>query len=797
MHNPPSPEFQTSQSSLHGFLDVLATIRRRKGIIFFGIAVGAALGALLVLRMPEKWKSEAQIHIIRRDPHLATEGTENSTSNDFRRMEDELANQMKIMSSYKIVNAGLEEGLEGENLTTLASIQSELDEDETPVDYVINNLYLSTQGEEGNVAVNGGHWIYASFEHTNEKDAPRILQAIVNAYQAHVKETYKNPVNDAATNINKDAEKAEEEWVAIQAKYKDFIESSQFYTTDTDTVNVYLNSLNDFETQLRLLQFERYASESRLEIIKDSLKPENMDKYTDLQRLALVDANHVERLGLTLSVKNLEISVATNAATSEEFQALAPVRAETASTEFDTLIAARMDLSTKQSEYGAKHPKVLEAEENLRELELFLEQNKEKIPPPKTVVPEPIAPSELIYAYVSLLERDLDDLKRREAILVQYRDAAETKAKEVANFKLNQKLLDDERELKKELRSVAIQRKKDIGLLEDYDLLQVQSMGNIQEVKSAKLSLLFGIVPGGFMGAFFGLLLAFVVDLADSTFRSPEQIRNTLNSPVLAHIPRLNVRRLTKLANPKSRLSPVLVTYHVPKSPEAEIFRSLRTNLYFGTQGDSPRVVQVTSPNPRDGKSVTTGNLAISLAQSGKNVLLIDCDMRLPMVDKLFGLDTSTGLSDVLRGEIEIPDAVQETEVPNLSALVCGPVPDNPAELLNQDAFTRLLAVVKEQYDYVVIDSPPLLVVSDASAVAPRTDCVILNLRFKKNGRSEAMRAMEILQDVSANVLGVTMTGYDTATGRYYSGSKYASYSAKESRSYYTSYKKNTRKEKV
>ncbi|MEZ6048037.1 MAG: polysaccharide biosynthesis tyrosine autokinase [Planctomycetaceae bacterium] len=299
------------------------------------------------------------------------------------------------------------------------------------------------------------------------------------------------------------------------------------------------------------------------------------------------------------------------------------------------------------------------------------------------------------------------------------------------------------------------------------------------------------------MGLCFGVLLAFLIDMADSTFRSPEQIRNTLNSPVLAHIPRLNVRRLTNLADKKSRLSPVLVTHHIPQSPEAEIFRALRTNLYFGKHGASPKVVQVTSPNPKDGKSVTTGNLAISLAQTGKNVLLIDCDMRLPMVDKLFGLDMKTGLSDVLRGEVEIPDAIQETEVKGLSALVCGPVPDNPAELLNQDAFTRLLSVVKEQYDYIVIDTPPVLVVSDASAIAPRVDSVIVNLQLQKNGRPEAERAMEILQNVDANILGVTMTGYDAQTGRYYGSSKYTTFSAKESRSYYTSYTKTSRKAKA
>ncbi|QDU81415.1 Tyrosine-protein kinase YwqD [Polystyrenella longa] len=802
MPTTPPPEQQTSQSPLQGVLDVLSIIRRRKGIILFGIIVGAALGTLAILKLPEKWESQAQIHIIRHDPNLATEGSENSSPNDFRRMEDELANQMKIMSSHKIVKAALEAGLKNEdgtpiNMMNLPSIMEELADDQNPIDYVIDNLYLSLQGEEGNIAVNGGHWIYVTFEHTNEADTPRVLKAILAAYQEHITETYQNPVNEAAQVIGGVANKAREEWEGIREKYKTFMESSQIYTTTGDTVNVYLNSLNDYETQLRLLQFERYAAESRLEIIKESLEPENMERFTDYQRLALVDSKHVERLGLLLSVENLEISVATNAATSEAFQAQQYTRAETANTEFDKLLSARLDLKAKKTEYADNHPKVIEAEENLQDLEKFLVEKKDDVPPPSTEALTPIDTSDLIRAYVSLLEKDLEDLLRQETTLVTFRDMAEAKAKEVATFKLNEELLRDEKELKKELFTNSNRRLEDISLLEDYELLKVQSMGNIDDVKSAKVSILYGIIPGGFVGMMFGLLLAFVIDLADSTFRSPEQIRNTLNTAVLAHVPRLNVRRLTKLADKKSKLSPVLVTYHIPQSPEAEIFRSLRTNLYFGTHGQSPKVVQITSPNPKDGKSVTTANLAISLAQTGKSVLLIDCDMRLPMVDKLFGLSTTVGLSDVLRGEAEIQDAVQETEVKGLTALVCGPVPDNPAELLNQESFTSLLAVVREQYDYVIIDSPPLLVVSDATAIAPRVDSVILNLRFKKNGRPEATRAMEILQSVDADVLGVTMTGYDSQGGQYYSASKYTSFGAKESRSYYTSYTKTARKEKV
>ncbi|MEZ6048039.1 MAG: hypothetical protein R3C11_21170 [Planctomycetaceae bacterium] len=404
---------------------MMSVFQRRKGIIFFGIILGTVVGTVLVLRLPEKWESSAQIHIIRHDPNLATEGSETSTINDFRRMEDELANQMKIMTSYRIVHDGLEEA----KLLDLKSLRDECEEDETVVDYVIDNLYLSTQGEQGNVSVNGGHWIYATFVHTNKEDTPKVLEAVLAKYQKHISEIYSDRTTQAAEVITKFTTGVKEELEEQEKSYRDFMQSSPIYTSDTDSVNVYLNSWNDYETQLRLLQFERYASESRLEIIKNSMKPENRDKYTDFQRLALVDANHVERLGLLLSVENLEVTIATNSVTTEPFQVDQILRAETANTEFDTMLAARLELKQKRSEYGANHPKVKKAEENLQDLELFLANKKEDVPPPSNDTIEAIQPAVLIDAYISLLEKDLEDLQHREEILVGYRDAAEEKAR--------------------------------------------------------------------------------------------------------------------------------------------------------------------------------------------------------------------------------------------------------------------------------------------------------------------------------------------------------------------------------
>jgi capsular exopolysaccharide synthesis family protein len=189
-------------------------------------------------------------------------------------------------------------------------------------------------------------------------------------------------------------------------------------------------------------------------------------------------------------------------------------------------------------------------------------------------------------------------------------------------------------------------------------------------------------------------------------------------------------------------------------------------------------VVQITSPNPEDGKSTLTANLAVSIAQSGKRILLIDADLRKPQVHKIFGVGGDVGLVSVITGEVDPAEAIQPSAIPGLSLLPCGPVPPNPAELLTAPRFKDLLDVLREQFDFVLIDTPPLLAVTDPSVVAPRVDGVLLTVRITKNGRPAAERAKEMLDTLGANVLGVVVNGIDrnNGAGSYAYGYGYGGY---------------------
>jgi capsular exopolysaccharide synthesis family protein len=208
-----------------------------------------------------------------------------------------------------------------------------------------------------------------------------------------------------------------------------------------------------------------------------------------------------------------------------------------------------------------------------------------------------------------------------------------------------------------------------------------------------------------------------------------------------------------------------LIVHTHPMSAVAENFRTVRTNLMF-MGGDEPiRTLAVTSANPREGKTTVTTNLAIAIAQSGKNVLIVDTDLRRPRVHRVFGLGSRVGVSSIVAGEATLESAVQDTSIPNVHILACGPIPPNPSELLHRDRFARLVAEARTAYDFVIFDSPPLRAVTDAAVLAPQLDGTLVVVRPSHTTRDALSGALRQLRDVGAVVVGGVINGLDPRSG--------------------------------
>ena len=253
------------------------------------------------------------------------------------------------------------------------------------------------------------------------------------------------------------------------------------------------------------------------------------------------------------------------------------------------------------------------------------------------------------------------------------------------------------------------------------------------------------------MGLMLGVMVALTREWADPRLHSAEQIKAVLGLPVLGQLPEMDGS-----VAPSVRGQQVLVD---PTSSAAEACRLLRTAVQFGVPAGHSKTILVASPSPGDGKSTVASNLAIAFAQAGKRVLLVDADLRQPVQQDTFGVEDEIGLSSVLSEETTLEKAIQRSTVANLDVLPCGPSPENPAELLNSQAFIDVLETLADKYDHVIIDSPPVAGVTDARIIAASCDITLLVLRANASNRKLAEVSRDGLISVGGNLLGVVVNG--------------------------------------
>lgn len=270
-------------------------------------------------------------------------------------------------------------------------------------------------------------------------------------------------------------------------------------------------------------------------------------------------------------------------------------------------------------------------------------------------------------------------------------------------------------------------------------------------------------IPASFIiGIAISIGLALLVEFIDNRVRTPMEVTRSVHMPVLGTVPDQREDPLTRGVATLGR-----VCEAAPRSLMAESFRQLRTALMYSTDTDL-KTLLVTSPRVGVGKTMTACNLAITLAQGGSRVLLIDCNFRRPMVHRTFDLPNSAGLSSVLARIETLDSAVQATATAGLEALCCGPVPPSPADLLGSEAMQRLLAQAREAYDCVVLDGAPLLIVSDAHVLSSMVDGCVLVISSIETPRGVAIRARRTLQDLRARTVGAVLNRVRATKGGYF-----------------------------
>lgn len=284
-----------------------------------------------------------------------------------------------------------------------------------------------------------------------------------------------------------------------------------------------------------------------------------------------------------------------------------------------------------------------------------------------------------------------------------------------------------------------------------------------------KANAFFGLV----LGMVLGIAVAFFLEFIDNTIKSVEDIERYTGLTSFGVIPLFAStdpsRALTSGESEADAGASQLVTLRDGRSAVSEAYRALRTSLLLSTAGRAPRTLLVTSSQPGEGKTTTVVNTAIALAQAGKQVLLVDADLRKPRCHRLLGLHNKLGLSTFLAGTSELKQLVQVTSVRNLFVLTSGPIPPNPAELLGSGRMADLLRSVPPGINHILFDSPPVLSVTDATLLATLVEGVMIVVRSGKTPRQLLKRTQRRILDVHARIVGVVLNSVDERTGDYYS----------------------------
>ncbi len=326
-----------------------------------------------------------------------------------------------------------------------------------------------------------------------------------------------------------------------------------------------------------------------------------------------------------------------------------------------------------------------------------------------------------------------------------------------------------------------------------YDGLQQQlneagiSVGlrssNIRVVDPARVpmfpyspNVLFNVLLAIILSVPVGVALAFFREYLDNTIKNPDEVERYSGLPTMALVPlaesaashHKKLLPMSASGGNGERSEIALVTYEQPQSSMAEAFRSLRTAVLLSSAERPPRLLLVTSGQPSDGKTATAINLAVALAQRGGKVVLVEADLRKPSAHKVLHVDGKHGLSLYLSGTQERNGLVVPTAVSNLFFIPAGPVPPNPAELLSSARMKQLLGELAKEYDHIILDSPPLLSITDATVLSVMVDGVVLVVRFGKTTREVLRHMRQMLHNVNARVLGVVLNGVALNSVDYY-----------------------------
>jgi len=741
-------------------------VLRHLVLIIFTSLVGLGLGYLYFLKMPPIYKSMCSL-LVRsesRSQAIPFQGTDNSNNSGtheephallimspliVQQALDLKMSEIKKAESMATLESAERSATSGANDATADTSESSLQDPSLnqrlrdlpafanvgdPVSHIIFNLKAGPSIKNG---VESHDIVEITYRDADPMTTRAVVAGLARSYQNFLGESHKSDsskvyelINDAKGTLSEEIKKIEADIAALRR------DTPLLFHSDMKAHNIHRERMTEIENARTKIVIQITERRAELQSIQDTLKR----------------GGSREALTLMLQTVTPDRYNQNDASKTPAMQL------------FDLMLEQQLLLQ----DLGPDHPKVKAMEKKIALTQDFFlnESGGDEIQGKKR------KSTDFLSVCLDAFKHQIASLESKRIDMDELYLQERYSSIEIGDYEVQNENLQKELVRTSTLYDLVVKRLDELHLLQDYGGFRTAIISPATRGIQASPVLLQSLLIGAMLGGLIGFGLGYLAEVNDKTYRSPSEVSDHLGLPIVGHIP--VIKRESSTVSAGSSLDKTMVTYFKPKSRQAEAYRAIRTSLYFSTRGEQHKVIQITSPNPGDGKTTLSANLAVSIAQSGKRVLLIDADFRRPRIHELLGIDKSIGMSSVINGDTELPDAIQATEVENLWGLACGARPNNPSELLSSRRFAELLDILREQYDFVLIDTPPVLAVTDPSVVAPRVDGVLVMLRLSTRTRGEAKEATDILASVGANTLGVVVNGVSKAGGQGYGyGRKY------------------------
>jgi capsular exopolysaccharide synthesis family protein len=744
--NVPPPVQQTAPAPP----DLVKILIRWKWLPILGSIVGATAGFLYFGQLPHKYKAVAMVEVVNPAREVPISNAAFGMTNDGGSRNDELV----VVQSPAVLTKAVEKG----RLTEHRKLQGK--SAEQIVAWLRKPKVMECKLGSNDV---NSDIIKIGVTTEDAELSGDIVQAIVGGYEDFVMASMTNYTKEAKVALTKFSDTYEKNKADAKRNVEKIQKEKTLVLKDGKLFDPITDKVLALEKQIAELD----ARERKIKSI-----------------LASVDKGREEKQPLDALLRMVEISIndiriQEDGSDLHKQDRLANSYASIERFEQDRILPVRAKMATLRSmQYGDSHPSVVELQQTLSELESqFAKMNadfkarSEAYGQSKADIPT--LDGRLLVACSALKQSLLSIENERVECLAEINANKDVKER-------NQQLITDYMQSMSDLEAIS-----DVADQLNDNLRRLALSSDFNQKTVTRLDLpqigafdgpywyqYIGI--GGMLGfvAFSGL--AYLLEMADRSYRNPDEIASDLGMPIIGHLPLATISRSDRV---DEKVDSSIVTLHKARAPISEAFRGIRTSLFFGCQQSGVKVIQVTSPIPGDGKSTIAANVAVSIAQSGRRVCVVDCDFRRPRVAKIFGLREDVGFVQVISGKVELSQAIQQTTVPNLFALTCGRRPANPAELLSSEVFGDLIATLRNDFDFVIVDTPPMLAVSDPANVASHVDGVLLTIRLRRNLRPIATRAAQMLHAINANMIGVVVNGIGVGGNSYgYGGYRYDNY---------------------